>query len=244
MMSAGGTMSAGDVVGLVASYVYAFGILLLLEAVGRRLGWRQAFTRKIIHIAAGMWVWALLALFDHWTLGIVPFATFIVLNFVFYRRQTFQAMDASDSSPGTVYFAISITLLLALLWRTDGARDNAPIAVAAIMAMTWGDAMASIVGMRWGRHTYTVFGHTRSWQGSAAMAVATAAAVSLTLLVLPGSSLSPASPRLEAPAVLIATALATVTSTVAEGLSPAGTDNLSVPLACGGTLFLTQMVLL
>jgi phytol kinase len=76
-------MSQRDVIGLVASYVYAFGLLFVVEAVGRRLKWPQDFTRKIIHIGAGLWIWGLLALFEHWTIGLIPFATFIVLNYIF-----------------------------------------------------------------------------------------------------------------------------------------------------------------
>ena len=55
---------------------------------------------KIIHIGAGLWAWGILALFDHWYWGIIPFASFILLNYLFYRRQTFKAMDTERSSPG------------------------------------------------------------------------------------------------------------------------------------------------
>ncbi|HHQ47563.1 MAG TPA: phosphatidate cytidylyltransferase [Acidobacteria bacterium] len=236
-------MSRGDMVGLVASYVYAFGLLFVVEAVGGRLGWPQRVTRKLTHIGAGMWIWGLFALFDHWRWGVVPFATFIVLNWIFYRKQAFKSMDSEDSSPGTIYFSLSITILLVWLWRTGGAPDHAPLAAAAIMAMTWGDAMASLVGQTWGRHRYTVFGHTRSWEGSAAMAVATFAAVSAVLLLMPGSALSPAS---VAPAPGLALALAlltTVVATAAEAISPAGTDNLSVPLLSGLVLYGTASLL-
>jgi phytol kinase len=85
-----------------------------------------------------MWVWAILALFDTWQIGLIPFGTFIILNYVFYRLTIFQAMDTEESTPGTVYFAFSITLLYALFWRTDGQSDRAVIATGAVMAMTWG----------------------------------------------------------------------------------------------------------
>lgn len=49
-------MSQGDTVGLVLSYVYAFGLLFLTEAAGRRLKWQQEVTRKIVHIGAGLWI--------------------------------------------------------------------------------------------------------------------------------------------------------------------------------------------
>jgi dolichol kinase len=231
-------MSRGDVIGLVSSYLYAFGMLFGVEAVGRRLKWEQAFTRKVIHIGAGLWIWGILALFDHWYYGIIPFGTFIVLNYLFYRAQTFKAMDSAESTPGTVYFALSITVLFVLLWRTGGQVDRAPIAAAATMAMTVGDAFASIVGQRWGRHPYAVLGHRRSWEGTAAMAVLSLLSVYLTLRLLPGSALSPHSMPWSAGATALLALAGTAVATAVEALSPAGTDNLSVPLLSGLAMYL------
>ncbi len=236
-------MTKNDIIGLIASYLYAFGLLFIVEAIGKRLKWPQAFTRKIIHIGAGMWIWGILALFDTWTIGIIPFATFIVLNFVFYRFQIFKAMDAVDSSPGTVYFAISITILFALLWRTGGAPDRVPIAAAAVMAMTWGDGLASIIGKKYGKNPYTTFGHNRSREGSIAMAIGAFVTIFLTLLWLPGSALSPNSMDLRLGSVLLLTVVGTAVATTAEAFSPAGTDNLSVPLLTGLALFILTALL-
>ena len=231
-------MTQNDIIGLILSYIYAFGLLLAVEAIGKRLKWPQYFTRKIIHIGAGMWIWGILALFDTWTIGIIPFATFIVLNYIFYRFKIFKAMDAVDSSLGTVYFAISITVLFALLWRTDGTLDRAPIAAAAVMAMTWGDGLASIIGQRFGKHPYTAFGHTRTWEGSATMALASFTTIMLTLNLLPGSALSPHSIVCAIGTSLPISIIGALVASVAEAFSPAGTDNLSVPLITGLILFL------
>jgi uncharacterized protein (TIGR00297 family) len=236
-------MSRGDVLGLVLSYVYAFGLLFAVEAVGRRLMWQQRVTRKIIHIGAGLWVWGILALFDHWYLGIIPFATFIVLNYVFYRWQSFKAMDTTDSTPGTVYFALSITVLFVLLWRTGGVVDRVPIAAAATMAMTLGDATASLVGQRWGKHRYAFFGHTRTWEGTTAMAAVTWLSVAATLLWLPGSALSPNSIPWTVGEVWLVSLLGTIVAATAEAISPAGTDNLSVPVLSGFAMFVVGRVL-
>jgi phytol kinase len=234
-------MSQRDLLGLILSYIYAFGLLLIVEAIGRRLRWPHDLTRKIIHIGAGLWIWGILALFEHWTYGIIPFATFIVLNYVFYRRRLFQAMDAADATPGTVYFAFSITVLFALFWRTGGALDRVPIAAAAVMAMTLGDALASIVGTRWGRHIYTLFGHPRSWEGSITMAVVSFVAIYLALRLLPGSALSPNSIPLAPGMALWHALLGSVIAAAAEGTSPAGTDNLTVPLLTGAALHVLDL---
>jgi dolichol kinase len=236
-------MSRGDIVGLVLSYLYAFGLLLVVEAIGKLFKWHQAFTRKIIHIGAGLWIWGILYFFDHWYFGIIPFATFIVLNYVFYRLQSFKAMDTTESTPGTVYFAISITVLFAWLWRTGEGVDRVPIAAAAVMAMTLGDAFASIIGRRWGKHTYTFFGHTRSWEGTAAMAVTSLIGITLTLSLLQGSVLSPNSVLLSGSEVVMLSLAGTAAAAVSEALSPAGTDNLSVPLLSGLVMVLLMDLL-
>jgi phytol kinase len=231
-------MTQNDLVGLIASYVYAFGLLGLAELIRKWRGYSQAFTRKLVHIGAGMWVWGILALFDTWQIGLIPFATFILLNYIFYRFTIFQAMDTEESTPGTVYFAFSITLLYALFWRTDGSADWAVIATAGVMAMTWGDALASIVGLKWGRRSYAPWGHRRTLEGSITMLLVSLVAIALTLLLLPGSALSPTSAPLQAGDALLYALVGAIVATLAEAFSPAGTDNLSVPLLTSGVLYL------
>lgn len=235
-------MTRGDIIGLVTSYVYAFGLLLVVEAIGKALKWPQHVTRKIIHIGAGLWIWGILYFFDHWYFGVIPFATFIVLNYIFYRQQTFEQMDDEESSPGTIYFAASITVLFLLFWRTGGALDRVPLAAAAVMAMTVGDALASLIGKAFGKRTYTFFGHTRSWEGSLAMAVSSFAVMFLTLWLVSASALSPHSAALAPGTALWMALIATLVASVAEAVTPAGLDNISVPLLAGGTLFLLSLI--
>lgn len=230
-------MTTVDILGLGLSYLYAAVLITTAEIMCRQYGFPQDFTRKLIHIGAGMWVFGILALFDTWYIGVVPFATFILLNYLFYRYRVFQAMDAIQSTPGTVYFALSVTLLFLLFWRTDSTTDQAAIAVAGTMAMTWGDALAAIVGQRWGHHTYTISGTTRSWEGSSAMFLVCSIVLFLTLLLVPGSRFSPHSLSFRLQTCVIAALLGALVATSLEALSPAGTDNLSVPLATGGVIW-------
>jgi phytol kinase len=124
---------------LAASYAYAVSLIAVAEWLRRSLGVRQEWTRKLVHIGAGMWVFGMLALFDSWQFGVLPFATFIIGHYLFYRYRIFGAMEAHDGTPGTVYFAIALTRLFGLLWRPQGAIDHAPYAVAGALALTWGD---------------------------------------------------------------------------------------------------------
>lgn len=229
-------MTNSDLIGFAASYAYATGLLVVGEVLRRFFGLSPNLTRKFIHISAGMWVFGILLLFTHWESGILPFATFIFLNYLLYRYRLIGAMDTADSSPGTVYFAISVTLLFGLLWRPDGPIDRVPIAVAGVMAMTWGDALAALIGRRFGRHKYQVGLAVRTWEGSAAMFVASTAAMFLVLLLLPGSALSPHSVPFDTGRALLAALVGGAVATLAEALSPHGTDNLSVPLVAAAVV--------
>ncbi|QSJ16041.1 phosphatidate cytidylyltransferase [Nostoc sp. UHCC 0702] len=232
-------MTNNDFIGLIVSYGYAIALLILGEGLRRLFDIKPELTRKVIHIGAGMWVFGVLLLFKHWEIGIVPFATFIGLNYLFYRYRFIGAMDTEDSSLGTVYFAISVTLLFGLFWRPDGPVDNVPIAVAGVMAMTWGDALAALIGRRFGQHKYQVGNSVRSWEGSAAMLLVSTVVIFLVLLLLPGSSLSPLAQPIAIARACLAAIVSATFATLAEAVSPHGTDNLSVPLVAAGVAWIS-----
>ncbi|MBU0493563.1 MAG: DUF92 domain-containing protein, partial [Chloroflexi bacterium] len=49
--------------------------------------------------------------------AIIPPLSFIVLNYISYRREVFKAMELEDKGNlGTVYFPISFALVIALCW--------------------------------------------------------------------------------------------------------------------------------
>lgn len=235
-------MINSDLIGLLASYTYAISLLIFGEGLRRLFGIKPDLTRKFIHISAGMWVFGVLLLFQHWLIGIIPFATFIGINYLLYRYRVVGAMDTEDSSPGTVYFAISVTLLFALLWRPDGPVDHVPIAVAGIMAMTWGDALAALIGKRFGKHQYQVGASVRSWEGSVAMFLASGTAIFLVLLLLPGSFLSPLAVSISGARALLTALVSASFATLVEAISPHGTDNLSVPLIAAGVIWVLMQL--
>jgi len=235
-------MTNADIFGLLASYTYAISLLVFGEVLRKLFGIKPDLTRKFIHISAGMWVFGVLLLFKHWQIGMIPFATFIGINYLLYRYRIVGAMDTEDSSPGTVYFATSVTLLFGLFWRPDGPIDHVPIAVAGIMAMTWGDALAALIGKRFGRHQYQIGSSVRSWEGSLAMFLASGTAMLLVLLLLPGSFLSPLAVFVSGTRAVFTVLVSAGFATLVEAISPHGTDNLSVPLVAAGVIWLLMQV--
>ncbi|MEM8529292.1 MAG: phosphatidate cytidylyltransferase [Chloroflexota bacterium] len=235
-------MTAQEIIGLIVSYAYATGLLVIAEVLRRKIGVSAEITRKFVHIGAGMWVFGILLLFDRWQIGIIPFATFIIVNFVIYRYRLAASLHDNRNSPGTVYFAAVITLLFGLLWRPQDSVDFVPIAVAGVMALTWGDALAALVGRRFGQHIYRIGQSTRSVEGSLTLFIVACITIWGALQFLPDSSLAPAAEPLSATQIVLATFLGALAATIAEAVSPHGTDNLSVPLATAGTIWLISVV--
>lgn len=223
METASLAFSQRDMLGLILSFALGLGMIGLAE-LGRKW-WHlpRPFTRKAIHIAAGMWVFGIITIFEHWWAGIIPSAVFILLNYIFWRYRVFKAMDAPQEGWGTVAFAFSVTVLLAVFWS----QGQPQIAAAGLMPMVWGDAMAAVVGSSFGRHKYSFWGQVRSWEGSTAMFTFSLLATWLALLALglPESSLTYS---------LIVSSLATVV----EAISPKGADNLTVPFLSCAVLYL------
>ncbi len=120
---------------------------------------------------------------------------------------------------------LSFALLLGLFWPIG----RPEIAAGGVMAMTWGDAMASIVGRTWGQAGYRLWGQRKTWLGSLACFSWTLLALTMNLRFLGGVT---------PPLALGRAALASLGGTVVEALSPRGTDNLTVPLAVAGLLYL------
>jgi phytol kinase len=228
------SMIRQDAVPLVASYAYATGVLVLGEVLRRVLRVPQDLTRKFVHIAAGMWIFGVMHLFHNKFTGLIPFATFIPVNYGLHRLRLLPSIDSPDSSLGTVWFAAVITALFAAFWvPNDPPRDVIAIAAAALMVMTWGDALAAVVGVRFGKRRYRAFraASVRSYEGSAVMLIASFAAIVGTLLSLPVAGV-----MLPVNKILRVAAPAAVLATVVEGITPGGLDNLTVPLVAVAAL--------
>jgi phytol kinase len=217
-------MLQADAIALIASYVYVFAVLIAGELFGRYvLHGSTSFTRKFVHVGVGMWIFGTVALFQSWQTAVIPPLTFIAVNYVSYRRDLFKAMESKDKrNLGTVYFPISFALVIALCW------DKPAVVVSGLMPMTWGDAMAAVVGERWGSHRFTSWAQGKSWEGSIAMFAASFVSVWLALTVfgVTGST------------AMLASLVVALAATIVEMLTPLGLDNLTVPLVSAGLLWL------
>ena len=206
-----------DTIALLTAFAYVFAMIGIAEALRKWRGYSVEFTRKFIHIAVGMWAYGTVLMFERRTFAIIPPAAFIALNALSYWQGTFKAMETGQKGQlGTIYFPISFVALIWLLW------GRPHLLVASLMPMTWGDALAAVVGRRFGQRRYTVAGSTRSVEGSAMMFLASLVATLVPLLLL-------APEPLDLAAAAGAAAVTALGAMIIEAVSPWGIDNLTVP---------------
>ncbi len=211
-------MLSGDVIGVLAVYAYVAVLLLVSEKVLHRY---PLFSRKFLHIMVGN-VLFILPLFEHaWVMSLVAAAPFIPLTFLVSPYSPLHVVSGTSSAGhrlGLVYYALSWTALAWVFFEQ-------PVVIAVgIVAMSYGDGLASLVGVRYGRRIYNVSGDKKSVIGSCTMLVATIAVSGVAVAYyhfLHGAALPP----------LWVLPLAGAVATLAEAVTPRGLDNLATSLS-------------
>jgi phytol kinase len=201
---------------VVASFAWIAVVIGVGESARRLTGASPDLTRKIVHIGVGSWALPT-ALYFH-SPGWAAFCplTFVLLNALSYYYRLMPVIEVEGrGSPGTIYFPLVFAGLILILWP-HGARAAS---VAGLYAMGFGDAAASIVGQRWGRHRYRIAGATKSWEGSLAFFI-----VSFVAIYLGTRLLSPH------PSIWLPSLGAALLATLAEAPAGHGLDNLTVPV--------------
>jgi phytol kinase len=213
----------GDIGGIMATVVFVFIIIGFAELIREQFSFSANFTRKVIHVGVGNWIFLWPFAFDNWYAIIVPPALFVVLNYLSYRRELFKAMERKEKAGGlgTVYYAISLTIIapIAMLLGRNW------VAAAAIMLMAWADGLADPIGRRYGTHRYRIVGSTKSIEGSLGFFIVGFLAVAATLTFFGAFSSLPLGFNIPIFSLAIA-----ALGTLIEAISPAGSDNLTVPI--------------
>ena len=209
-----------NLLGIVLSLLFVFAVIGVSTLFMKKGILKEEGSRKLVHIAVGNW-WIIAMVFfsSLWFAISVP-ALFVVLNFISYKTRLFEGMEREDSAGGlgTVYYALSLLILSVLSFRPGG---NPWTGAAGILVMSYGDGFAAVLGSRWGRRRFRIFGGNKSLEGFAGMAVFSFAVLLILYAMMSGL---PAG-HLVLPAMILALAAGVI-----ELLSPLGLDNLTVPL--------------
>jgi uncharacterized protein (TIGR00297 family) len=212
-----------------------FALLLAAESIRRIRHWPEEFSRKFVHVATGLLVFAAPLLFKRAEPILLISAAFTLLDFLAYRFGLLHAVhQVNRSSYGTVYYPLSLFILAYFLW------DSAPgIVVASILVMAIGDGAAGITGELIRQPLrYRITSDEKSMQGSMLMFLASFAVLNIAALAY-GSSMLHLPVAARASPLLLALTLASVSlfATVWEASCSRGTDNLSVPLMTALALY-------
>lgn len=186
--------------------------------------------RKIVHIGAGNVI-----LFAWWlqipaAVGIGASILFSAITLLSYLFPLLPGIDSvGRKSLGTFFYAVSIGVLVACFWR-----QSPQFAVMGILIMAWGDGLAALIGQRWGRHPYKLWGMQKSLEGSATMLIVSWLISGLVLL---GGHVATVG-TIAAIALVVG-----IAATGLEAFSKLGVDNLTVPLGSAAVAFgLSQLL--
>ncbi|MBI2265507.1 MAG: hypothetical protein HYU64_10095 [Armatimonadetes bacterium] len=205
---------------LIVAAVF-MGIFALGEGVRKAVPHKPEIARKTVHFLGGLTALSFPYLIrSHWTvLGLaVTFAGIIVLAGKLGILKAIHGVERE--SRGDLYFPISIYLVFFL------SRGNPVLYIISILVMTAADALAALVGGKYGTTRFDVEGNLKSLEGSLVFFLITFLCVHLPLLFLTDAG------RVET--VLIALIIALLV-TGFEAISLSGSDNLFVPL---GTFYI------
>ena len=204
----------GSLIGLGLSLLY-LGIVLLI-AIGLR-HFKHELSRNFVHIMAANW-WILVMIYvDNFAFVVASALVFVVINTlnVFYKWIPSILAHGKLEQWGAVYYSIALFLLAATTYFN---LDLKMVGGVGILALGYGDGLASLVGQRFGRHPYTVFKGHKSLEGSLTMGVSTMVVLGLFFAFF----------KVSLPFMTLLSLA--VIAMVVEALSPYGLDNLFVPL--------------
>lgn len=204
-------------------------IVLLAEFLHRRIQTNTELARKVVHIGTGnviLVAWWLQI--PDW-IGISASIIASVIALLSYYIPFLPGINSvGRKSLGTFFYAVSIGVLIAWFWPLRQFQ----YAALGILVMAWGDGLAGLIGQRFGKHPYEVWGMKKSWEGSLTMVITSYVVSSLIFLSVQGNVWQ---------TWVVPLAIAIV-ATGLEAFSKLGIDNLTVPLGSAAIgFFLSQI---
>lgn len=191
----------------------AFGVLAVSELVRRRLHVSNEDSRKTYHIVHALVVGAAPFLISYNFLIILEILLLITM-FIVRRFNLLTWLYQVGRISWGEYFGVAGVILIALL------KPNRWVFLAAMLHLGIADAMAALVGKRYGKnHQFKVFGQIKSLPGSLAFYLSSLAITALVIAAYQSGAGN-----------LLLIAFLPPLITLAEMASPFGTDNFVIPV--------------
>jgi phytol kinase len=206
-------------------------LILLIAWVVNRFADKPEIVRKIVHIGTGNVILIAWWLDIPASVGITASILASAITLLSYRLPILPGINSvGRQSLGTFFYSVSFGILVAWFWYLQQPQ----YAALGILVMTWGDGLAALIGQRFGKHKYKVFGTEKSWEGSLTMMFVSYVVSSLILVGTQGNSWQ----------TWVISLIVAVIATALEAVSFLGIDNLTVPLGSAAlAYFLSHLVL-
>jgi dolichol kinase len=208
-------MFQNDLAGVLLVYLYV-GILLIISE--KLLNKYPTFGRKFLHIMTGNIAFLLPIFQTREVMTFLAAGPFILFTYLMSPHSPIKSIKGRTSAAGhgmgLVYYAISWTILAYAFF------DDKIIIAIGILAMSYGDGFASLIGSKYGNKKYKIYSDEKSYLGSFSMFI-----FSFILFII-ASIYYDYAITLE---LIIILSIIALSSTIAETITPKGLDNLSVP---------------
>lgn len=220
-------MFQSDIAGVAFVYIYVAILLIITEKL---LAKYPEVSRKVLHIMVGNVAFILPIFITREIMAFIAAGPFILFTFLMSPYTPIKSIRGKTSAAGhgmgLVYYSITWTVLAYLFF------DNMVVIAIGILAMSYGDGFASVIGLKYGKKKFNVFGDKKSYIGSAAMFIITFITMIIALLYYN---------ILITFFILSVLLLIALVVTFIEALTPRGLDNLTVPFVA---VFLYWLILL
>lgn len=212
-------------IGIILALVALGAITGMLHVWQRRGSAHPETTRKAMHVSMGLvalsFPWLFDAVWPVLTLGLLSVAALLSVRLATRIRKNFGGMlhDVQRVSLGEIYFPLSICFLFILSHAQPYGKF---LYCAPLLVLTLADAVAALIGVRFGHTSYTTAEGRKSLEGSLAFLLAGFVSVAGPALLLTDEALWRVA--------LVAANVGMVTMLL-EAIALRGRDNLYLPMA-------------
>jgi len=204
-----------DLAGVSLVYIYVAILLITSEKI---LDKYPEVSRKFLHIMTGNIAFLLPVFVTKEVMAFLAAGPFILFTFLMSPYTPIKKIRGKTSAAGhgmgLVYYSITWTILAYLFF------DNMVVIAIGILSMSYGDGLASVIGIKFGKKKYKVLGDEKSYVGSFAMFIFTFITMIIALFYY--------NINVTFYVIFILLFIAFIASII-EGLTPKGLDNLTVP---------------
>jgi phytol kinase len=202
-------------------YILILSFLFISLYLNRKIGISSELIRDITHILGGLWIFFLISIDVVLIIGIPIIITLIIVQVFNLQGIKDLYTDKDERFYGLILYSISLISIPILSW------ERKEIAIAAILILSLGDGIASLIGKRYGKNRFrNPFSKIKSVEGSLSMLILSIPSAIIPLIYFGNNNIIPA-------------IIAAFFATLIEALSPPHLDNIIVPFSVLGILSLS-----